>query len=85
MPKLEIPRSSSVYPDDVSPVDSNEGFHSRGHSYDVSPITDPQSAPAEIIQDRRHVQMGPKKSQTFGGGGALFSRKLRPAVSNRQL
>ena len=79
MPRLEIPRSSSVYPDDVSPVESSEGVQ-RTHksSPDVSPITDPQSAPAE-----HNNQIDTKKrGQVLGGAGTLFSRKTRPSALN---
>lgn len=85
MPRLEIPRSSSVYPDDVSPVESSEGLQSRTHrsSPDVSPITDPQSAPAELHNGRQISPMGiSRKGQLFGGAGTLFSKKIRPSPLN---
>ena len=86
MPRLEIPRSSSVYPDDVSPPESrgaNDGSlpaNGRG-SPDVSPITDPASTPAESIPTQRPYNSQipvSKKPQMFGGAGSLFSRKVRP-------
>ena len=79
MPRLEIPRSSSVYPDDISPVEPSEGFQ-RTHksSPDVSPITDPQSAPAE---HSNQIDIS-KRGQVFGGAGTLFSRKIRPSALN---
>ena len=83
MPRLEIPRSSSVYPDDVSPVESSEGFQSRAikSSPNVSPITDPQSAPADLDTGKHDSPTGaPKRSQMFGGAGTLFSRKIRPSA-----
>ena len=81
MPRLQIPRSSSVYPEDVSPVESNEGFQSRARSPDVSPITDPTSAPSELNQGRNNSQNGvSKRGQMFGGAGTLFSRKIRPST-----
>ena len=85
MHRLEIPRSSSIYPDDVSPPESirtNGGTARNGRSSpDVSPITDPSSAPAEggLGQGRfdSHIPIS-KKPQVFGGPGSLFSRKTRP-------
>ena len=79
MPRLEIPRSSSVYPDDVSPVESSEGVQ-RTHksSPDVSPITDPQSAHAEHNSQIDTT----KRGQVLGGAGTLFSRKTRPSALN---
>ena len=79
MPKLEIPPSSSVYPHDISPVESSEGIQ-RTHrsSSDVSPITDPQSAPAE---HNYHTDIS-KRGQVFGGAGTLFPRKTRPFALN---
>ena len=81
MPRLEIPRSSSVYPEDVSPVESREGSQSRARSPDISPITDPHSAPGEPNHGRNNSQNGvSKKGQIFGGAGTLFSRKIRPST-----
>lgn len=85
MPRLEIPRSSSVYPDDVSPVESSEGLQSRTHrsSPDVSPITDAQTAPAELHNVRQvNSTEFSKKGQLFGGAGTLFSRKIRASPLN---
>lgn len=83
MPRLAIPRSSSVYPDDVSPVESGEGFQSRTHksSPDVSPITDAQSPPGELYNGRHDNQNGVStRGQMFGGAGTLFSQKIRPSA-----
>ena len=79
MPRLEIPRTSSVYPDDVSPVESSEGLQ-RTHksSPNISPITDPQSAPAE---HDNQIDI-PKRAQVFRGAETLFQRKLRPSSLN---
>ena len=80
MPRLEIPRSSSVYPDDVSPVESSEGFQrTQKSSPNISPITDPQSAAAE---HNNQIEFS-KRGQVFGGAGTLFSRKTRPSALNR--
>lgn len=82
MHRLEIPRSSSVYPDDVSPPESvrTNSRRSKG-SPDVSPITDPASAPAEFNTGHgkfnSHIPVS-KKPQMFGGANSLFSRKTRP-------
>lgn len=86
MPKLEIPRSSSLYPDDVSPPGSrgaNDGSQpgNGSGSPDVSPITDPASTPAESLPIQRAYNSQipiSKKPQVFGGAGSLFSRKVRP-------
>ena len=86
MHRLKIPSSSSVYPDDISPpesmrtIDGRQSQSSRG-SPDVSPVTDPQSAPSESNAGQgkfnSHIPVS-KKTQMFGGAGALFSRKTRP-------
>ena len=81
MHRLQIPRSSSVYPEDVSPIESSEGFQSRARTPDVSPITDPQTTPGELNHAKINSQNGvPKKGQLFGGAGTLFSRKIRPSA-----
>lgn len=88
MARLEIPRSSSVYPDDVSPPvsrgtnDETSSRKGRG-SPDVSPITDPQSTTADPSPTQgkynSHIPVS-KRPQMFGGPGSLFSRKLRPSA-----
>lgn len=88
MQRLEIPRSSSVYPDDVSPpesirtIDGARSRESRG-SPDVSPITDPMSTPAESNPGQgkfnSHIPVS-RKPPMFGGSGSLFSRKTRPSA-----
>ena len=88
MHRLEIPRSSSVYPDDVSPPESirtTDGPPSRNdrNSPDVSPITDPSSVPADLNLGQArfgsHIPVS-KKPQVFGGTGSLFSRKTRTST-----
>lgn len=88
MQRVEIPRSSSVYPDDVSPPESIrtiEGARSQNGrgSPDVSPITDPLSAPAEFNPGQgkfsSHIPVT-RKPPMFGGTGSLFSRKTRPSA-----
>ena len=88
MHRLEIPRSSSVYPDDVSPPESirtTEGPPSRNgpNSPDISPITDPSSTPADLNPGQAkfssHIPVS-KKPQVFGGTGSLFSRKTRTST-----
>ena len=81
MPKLEIPRASSVYPDDVSPPDSpttNGGrhFQSRKSSVNISPITEYPNTTA----DRLPINGKPssnipvlKKTQKYSGARELFS------------
>lgn len=84
MNRLEIPRSSSLYPDDVSPPESMRTISRDGKgSPDVSPITDPQSVPAEFRPAQgkynSHIPVS-KKTQVFGAAGSLFSRKIRPSA-----
>jgi len=88
MQRVEIPRSSSVYPDDVSPPESIrtiEGARSQNGrgSPDVSPITDPMSAPADFNPGQgkfsSHIPVT-RKPPMFGGAGSLFSRKTRPSA-----
>ena len=81
MPKLDIPRTSSVYPDDVSPPDSptvHEGgqLRSRRSSINVSPVGEFPHA----IDDGHPANGKPsshipvlKKPQKYGGARELFS------------
>lgn len=88
MQRIEIPRSSSVYPDDISPpgsirtVEGARSQNGRG-SPDVSPITDPMSAPADFNPGQgkfsSHIPVT-RKPPMFGGAGSLFSRKTRPSA-----
>ncbi|KAA6416185.1 MAG: hypothetical protein FRX48_00905 [Lasallia pustulata] len=79
-PKLEIPGSSSAYPNDVSPPDSpriNDGAleSNQQGSPDISPITASPRTSNGQSQTPLHPSSIPvrKRSQRFGGAGALFS------------
>lgn len=81
IPKLDIPRASSVYPDDVSPPDSppinDDGRpRSRKSSINVSPITESPVTVADRFptsgKPSSHIPVL-KKSQKYGGARELFS------------
>ena len=81
MPKLDIPRASSVYPEDVSPPDSppmTRAGHSRSRrsSINVSPITESPGAANDCLATNgkpgSHIPVL-KKSQKYGGARELFS------------
>lgn len=81
MPKLDIPRASSVYPDDVSPPDSpttNEAGRSisRKSSMNISPITESPYTTAERDpangKPSSHIPVL-KKSQKYGGAREIFA------------
>ncbi|MCJ1312368.1 hypothetical protein MMC25_006042 [Agyrium rufum] len=57
-PRLHMPRSSSIYPDDVSPPDtprSHEGAQSFQSSPDVSPITEQAPFPPSLFEPKRKM------------------------------
>lgn len=79
-PKLEIPGPWSTYPSDISPPDSprlnNSALESdRRESPDISPITASSGTSNSQSQRPLHTTSIPvcKRSQRFGGAGALFS------------
>ena len=81
VPRLYIPRASSVYLDDVSPPDSpliDEGGHciSRKSSINISPITESPGGVAYCLpangKPNSYIPVL-KKSQKYGGARELFS------------
>lgn len=76
-PRLAIPRSSSIYPDDVSPPDSPrtaDGARSRKSSPNISPITDTGSIHHNMPSSRPYVSNIPlPRSQQSTGGATSVS------------
>ena len=73
-PKLDIPRASSIYPDDVSPPDSprpEDG--ARSSSPNVSPITDAGSGHRLSSSSRTYASNIPLPKQKAGGTTAFIS------------
>ena len=83
-PKIDIPRSSSIYPDDVSPPDSpRAGDGARTSSPNVSPITDAGSGHRLSSSSRPYASNIPLPKQKASGGTTAFisnwKEKLRDA------
>ncbi|MCJ1473753.1 hypothetical protein MMC13_002404 [Lambiella insularis] len=76
-PRLEIPRSSSVYPDDVSPPDSPrtiDAARSKKSSPNISPITDRGSTHnSAFVSSRPYVSSIPlpKNHGSIGRAGSV--------------
>ncbi|KAI4145997.1 MAG: hypothetical protein LQ340_006082 [Diploschistes diacapsis] len=84
-PKLEIPRSSSIYPDDVSPPDSpRPGDGARSSSPNVSPITDAGSGHRLSNSSRPYVSNIPLPLKQKSGGTAAFISGWREKIAAAQ-
>ena len=84
-PKLDIPRASSIYPDDVSPPDSpRPGDGARSSSPNVSPITDAGSGHRLSSSSRPYVSNIPLPKQKSSGGTAAFISGWREKIAAAQ-
>ena len=84
-PKIDIPRTSSLYPDDVSPPDSPRvGDGARSSSPNVSPITDTSSGHRLSTSSRPYVSNIPLPKQKASGGTAAFISGWREKIAAAQ-
>ena len=82
-PRLEIPRASSVYPDDVSPPDSpRTGDGARSTSPNISPITDAGSGHrVQGANNKSYVSNIPLPSQRGAGTTASYVSGWREKIA----
>ena len=85
-PKLDIPpRTSSIYPEDVSPPDSpRPGDGARNSSPNVSPITDAGSGHRLSSSSRPFISNIPLPKQKASGGTAAFISNWREKLKDAQ-
>ena len=95
LPKLDIPRSSSHYPEDVSPQESMISKHShqrpsQGSSFEVSPITEHDATPREPVAHpprfSSHIPVAQKSTKSRATSGQLTGlRKKLPTSDSATL
>ena len=86
-PKLEIPRASSVYPDDVSPPDSPRTIDgARSSSPNISPITDSGSGfRGHTSHNRPFISNIPLPAQQSSGGTSAYISSWREKLGGQAL
>ena len=89
LPKLDIPRSSSHYPEDVSPQESSLSRHShqkpsQGSSFEVSPITEYDPTPVEPIayppRFSSHIPVAQNASRSRATSGSVKGLRRKVPV-----